>query len=191
MANLAPKVPGWQNIFLAALRERPLIYKALEAAGIKANSTLTRERAKDPEFDQACKDAMEYAIDKIEAEGIRRAVEGAEEPVVHQGRLMYRTERYVDSEGKEQWREVIGQDGQPIPLTIRKQSDALLALMLKGRRKSVFADRTELTGPDGGPQQLEIESPTQLARKIGFVLAQGLQAAKQEAAKAKEIDDFV
>jgi hypothetical protein len=39
--------------------------------------------------------------------------------------------------------------GQPIPLTVRKHSDTLLAMYLKGRRKTVYAERKELTGADG------------------------------------------
>jgi hypothetical protein len=34
-------------------------------------------------------------------------------------------------------------------------SDSLLALLLKGRRKKVFAERIEQTGADGGPVQTQ------------------------------------
>ena len=37
--------------------------------------------------------------------------------------------------------------------TETRYSDQLLTLMLKGRRKGVYADRTELTGADGGPMR--------------------------------------
>ena len=50
-------------------------------------------------------------------------------------------------------RRKLDENGQPVILTVRKPSDAMMALMLKGRRKSVFADRTELTGANGGPVQ--------------------------------------
>jgi hypothetical protein len=39
--------------------------------------------------------------------------------------------------------------------TETRYSDQLLTLMLKGRRKSVYADRTELTGADGGPMRTQ------------------------------------
>ena len=53
-------------------------------------------------------------------------------------------------------------DGQPLWLTVTKYSDPLLALLLKGRRKKVFADRTELTGADGGP--VNLDESTRVAR---------------------------
>jgi hypothetical protein len=31
-----------------------------------------------------------------------------------------------------------------------------MALLLKGRRKKVFSDRTELTGADGGPVKAQV-----------------------------------
>ena len=40
-------------------------------------------------------------------------------------------------------------NGKPVPLTIRKHSDALLSLYLKGRRKEVYSERKELTGANG------------------------------------------
>ena len=46
---------------------------------------------------------------------------------------------------------ILGQDGEPIPLTIPKHSDTLLMFTLKSRDRARYADRTEITGPDGGP----------------------------------------
>jgi hypothetical protein len=84
-----------------------------------------------------------------EQEAFRRGVVGFEEPVIDKGRLAYRYERYLDDDGAEHYRLLLDNHGQPIPLTVRKHSDALLGLVLKGRRKSVYAERKELTGADG------------------------------------------
>lgn len=185
-------VHGWKPIVLFALREGRTLSEACELAGIKHRSTVWRERKIDPVFSEEYDDALEAGIDRIEAEGRRRGVLGFEEPVIDRGRLVYRQERYTTDEGEERWRMVLDDQGQPIPLTVRKYSDSLLALMLKGRRKNVFADRTEITGPDGGPQEVNVtETPLQLARKVGFVLAQGLRAAKAPPAPDLDIDDFV
>ena len=138
----------WKPTFLAALRELPVIAHACKAVGIE-RSTAYRAREADPAFAQAWDEAMEEGIDRAEQEAFRRAVVGYEEPVVHQGRLSYLYERYVDDDGKEQYRPVLDANGQPVPLTVRKHSDALLALILKGRRKAVYAERKELTGADG------------------------------------------
>lgn len=138
----------WKAVFLAALAELPVVVHACKAAGVN-RSTAWRAREADPEFARAWDDAMEEGIDRAEQEAFRRAVAGYEEPVVYQGRLSYLYERYVDDEGKEQFRPLLDVNGQPVPLTVRKHSDALLALILKGRRKAVYAERKELTGADG------------------------------------------
>jgi hypothetical protein len=112
---------------------------------------------------------------------MQRAVDGWEEPVIDKGRLAYRYERVVakaqhaetgEEVEAETWRMVLDDKGQPIPLTVRKHSDALLSLVLKGRRKKVYADRTELTGADGKP--MEVDQTVRAAR-----VAQLLSIAKQ------------
>lgn len=142
----------WKPVVLAALREVPILGHAAKAAGID-RITVWRARESDEEFAKAYDDAMEQGIDRAEQEAFRRAVQGYEEPVIDKGRLAYAYERYVDEEGKEGYRPLLDANGQPIPLTVRKHSDQLLGLILKGRRKKVYADRTELTGADGGPMQ--------------------------------------
>lgn len=138
----------WKALFLLALAEVPVISHACKAAGVN-RVTAWRAREADEAFAKAWDEAMEEGVDRAEQEAFRRAVVGYEEPVIHHGRLSYLYERYVDEDGKEQYRPVLDANGQPVPLTVRKHSDALLALILKGRRKRVYADRTELTGADG------------------------------------------
>lgn len=117
----------WTLAFLAALAEVGVLTQAAQAAGVD-RSTVFRRRQDDPEFDAACVDAMEQAADKLEREARRRAVEGVEEPVYQGGKLVGTKLVY---------------------------SDALLSLLLKGRRKQVFAERTEITGAEGGPVKQE------------------------------------
>jgi hypothetical protein len=112
---------NWKPAFLASLREVPVVSRACGAVGIE-RSTAYRAREVDVAFASSWDDAMEEGIDKAEQEAFRRAVDGTEKGVWHQGSL-------VGSE--------------------RVYSDALLALVLKGRRKTVYAERKELTGADG------------------------------------------
>jgi hypothetical protein len=69
-------------------------------------------------------EAHEDALDALEEEARRRAVDGVLEPVYQGG-------------------EKVG--------TIRKYSDALLMLLLKGKRPDTFRERHEVTGKNGGP----------------------------------------
>lgn len=146
----------WKPPYLAALREIPVVAHGCKAVGIE-RSTAYRAREADQDFAKAWDEAMEEGIDRAEQEAFRRAVVGFEEPVIDKGRLAYRYARYevedIDGHKTEQYRILLDEHGQPVPLTVRKHSDALMALMLKGRRKKVYADRTELTGADGGPMQ--------------------------------------
>ena len=113
----------WKDDFIAALREVPVIVHACKAVGIN-RVTAYRARDADPEFARDWDAALEDGIDRAEQEAYRRAVLGVEEPVYQGGQLVGTRQVY---------------------------SDSLLSLVLKGRRKKVYADRTELTGADGGP----------------------------------------
>lgn len=115
----------WTDAFLAHLAECGILTDAAAAAGID-RSTVFRRRQDDEEFARAVDEAIDMAADKLEREARRRAVDGVEEPVYQGGQLVGKRMVY---------------------------SDSLLALLLKGRRKKVFAERIEQTGADGGPVQ--------------------------------------
>lgn len=113
----------WTDAFLAALAECGILTQAAELAGVD-RATVWRRRQADAEFAQAVDEAIDMAADKLEREARRRAIQGTEEPV-YQGGVLVGTKTVY--------------------------SDSLLALLLKGRRKKVFAERVETTGADGGP----------------------------------------
>lgn len=161
MANGNPKPYDWKAIFLEALRNMPVIRHACDASGV-SRTTAWRARETDEAFAKAWDDALADGVDRVEQAAMLRAVDGWEEPVIDKGRLAWRYERFVDDNGQEQYRPVLDANGQPVPLTVRKHSDALLALILKGRRKEVYADRTELAGVEGQP--LAIDSSARAAR---------------------------
>lgn len=178
----------WKPAFLAALREVPVLRHGCDVTGVH-RTTVQKAREADPEFDKAVEQAMEDGVDKAEQEAFRRAVVGFEEPVIHQGQLTLRYQH--DETGQplldEQGRPVPVRDeqGRPVPLTVRKHSDSLLSLVLKGRRKRVYADRTELTGADGGP--VATADATQRAARAAALLRlaearKAIQAAEDDIA---------
>lgn len=165
----------WVGPFLEQLSQSCNVSASARAVGITSSSAY-KLRKEDGDFAAAWDQALEDASDDLEAEARRRAMRGVQEPVVYQGQLTpvwardaggeviledYETPGPIDSFGN--YTSVTHQrpvqardaDGQPMWLTITKHSDALLALLLKGRRKRIFADRTELTGADGGPVHLD------------------------------------
>lgn len=159
---MAPHYFPWHDAFLAALREYPVLGHACEVVGIN-RATAWRAREQDAAFAKAVEDALEEGIDRAEKEAFRRGVAGFEEPVVYQGQLtpVWRRDEHgeillVDVEmpdGSIERRpsQAMDANGRPVWLTVRKHSDNLLALILKGRRKAIYAERTEITGADGGP----------------------------------------
>jgi hypothetical protein len=168
----------WQEAFLAALREMPVVQHACNAVGIE-RCTAYRARQASEDFAKAWEEAMEAGVDRAEQEAFRRGVVGFLEPVIDKGRLCFVYERYLDEDNREQWRMKLDENDQPIPLTVRKHSDALLAKVLSARRAAYRTERTELTGADGGPVATD---NTVRASRVASLLA---------AAQArKEAEDF-
>lgn len=172
----------WKPVFLAALREVPVLTWAATQAGIQ-RTTVYRAKESDKDFAADMEDAMEDGIDKAEQELFRRAVTGFEEPVIDKGALAYRHVYTTDENGELQARVMLDEQGQPVPLTVRKHSDGLLSLLLKGRRKKIYAERTEITGGDGGP--VVVDSALRAAR-----VAQLLAVAQQRKANENTFDDL-
>lgn len=169
--------PKWITRFLDSLASGATVSEAAKAAGI-SSSTAYKLRGDDADFAEAWRLALEDSADILEREARRRAIDGVEEPVIYQGQRTPVWEYDADGKvvmekvGEENYkdpvsgdlkrRDVMGQrqarnpDGSLQWLTVRKPSDALLALLLKGRRPVVFGtDRTEITGKDGAPLQID------------------------------------
>lgn len=187
-------VHDWKTPFLRALTEVPVLRHACEAANVHRDTVLKARKA-DPEFDEAVESAMEAGVDRAEQEAFRRAVIGFEEPVIHQGAMTPRMAPVFDAEGDpvideltgtQKWGPVLDANGQPVFLTVRKHSDMLLSLVLKGRRKKVYSDRTELTGADGGP--VATTDSTQRATRAAALLK---LAQARKALDEVNVDDLV
>lgn len=155
----------WREPFLRALGNVPVVREAARAAGV-TRSTAYKARKADPEFARAWDEALENGIDCAELEAFRRAVVGYEEPVVFQGRLTYIEARDPTAPGGV----LLDDNGKPVlvALTIRRYSDRLLEVILKGRRKSVYSDRTELVSPDGSLSP--VVDDTSRAARIGQLI---------------------
>lgn len=113
-------------IFLRAFAQRGIISDGLRAAGVSRTLVSAHWLKEDTDwFVPLYKAALEEAADNLEAEATRRAVEGVDEPIVYQGMMTTVTD----------------EAGNTRPLTVKKYSDNLLQMLLKGRRREVFGDR--------------------------------------------------
>lgn len=128
--------------FCAALAETGIVGRACKAVEI-SRRTAYNWREEYPDFAKAWDGALKIGVSALEDEAHRRAFEGIEEPVFHQG-------------------EVCG--------TVRKYSDTLAIFLLKAHAPEKYRENTrmELTGAGGGPVQI---SDTERAAKIAAILA--------------------
>ncbi len=123
-----PPVEGWQERFLAHLRDTGNVRRSCEAADV-ARSWAYDLRAKDPTFAAEWKAAALDAADLIEETLLDRGLNGWEEPVfqggVHVG-------------------------------AIRRYAHNVAMVILKASNPEKYAAPTELrhSGPDGGPIQI-------------------------------------
>jgi len=162
------------ELFLAALRRRPVVAYACEAS-LVSRTDAYRTRRENPEVAKAWDDALEDGIDRAEAEAFRRGSEGFNEPVIHQGQVAVVTEPVLDDEGNVQFNEkgqmrmrpVLDDKGNTIPLSVKKFSDTLLIAVLKARRAAYRVERTELTNPDGS---LTAQDDTARAARMAAIL---------------------
>ena len=88
--NASPK----KAAFLAAYAETAVIAYAAEAA--KVNRRQHYRWLKDPVYAEAFAEAREIAIESLEGEARRRAVQGVAEPVYYKGEVVGTIQKYSD-----------------------------------------------------------------------------------------------
>jgi len=108
---------GKKEAFLAAFAETATITAAAAVVGIDRRTHYDWLKA-DPEYTERFRAAEQAVADSLEAEAIRRAREGVEKGVWHQG-------------------ELVGHE--------RQFSDTLLIFLLKGHKPDKFKDRHQVT----------------------------------------------
>ncbi|WP_051285332.1 hypothetical protein [Nisaea denitrificans] len=106
--------------FLKALAETGNVSEAARKARLD-RSNAYQIRRQDQAFADAWDDALDMAVDLLEAEARSRAVEGVEQPRFHQGRICG---------------------------TVRKYSDSLLMFLLRAHRPETFREGRDAGSED-------------------------------------------
>lgn len=177
--------------FCAALAETCNVSKACAAIGV-ARWTAYQWRKNDERFAEAWDDALKAALLGLEDEAHRRAFDGMDEPLTHQGQFTYLYERDEDGQvifdeeiidrpvtGKDgvhtehevirRPRLMLDASGQPRVASVKRYSDTLAIFLLKAHAPTKYRENTkvELSGVDGGP--IEIDNTTRTAKLAGLV----------------------
>lgn len=149
-----------QMTFLEVIRQTCNKSRAARAAGV-ALSTIRHHEKVDALFAERLAEAMDEGLDMLEDNVRKRAFEGIEEPVFHQGmptivykrnelgELEMREVEYVDDQGQVHVRK------EPVPEidpetkrvkyhTVRKYSDGLAQFFLKAHRPEKYRERSEI-----------------------------------------------
>ena len=86
----------WRPAFLARLAQDGDVSKAAEAAGV-GRATVYEHRDQEPELCAQWDEAIEIALDRLEAEVVRRGLEGWLEPVYYMGEAVGTVRKYSDT----------------------------------------------------------------------------------------------
>jgi hypothetical protein len=155
MAAHLKLTPELREVFLKILAASGQYITACDEVGINM-STLARHRKADPAFNDACEDALERHRALIEAEILRRSIEGVEEPFYTRN----------------------GEVG-----TVRKFSDQLLALYakrhIKHYRDSVKVEQHVTGRVDVGLEAIRELAPPLQERLRSILIEAGDGAAER------------
>jgi AcrR family transcriptional regulator len=127
-----------KKLFLENLRKTGNVTKSAKSAGMSRTHIYYYRRA-DVDFERAWDDAIEQRIDDLEENASQRAIDGWQEEVYQNGKLVGHKTRY---------------------------SDAVTIFMLKKLRAQKFRDSVEITGAEGGPMRVEHLTDEQLMKII-------------------------
>lgn len=137
--QLTPKLTAeLKLVFCRAYAQRGIIREGTTAAGV-SRKTYQRWRKEDEGFNEACMEAKRMAVDVLESEAHRRAVDGFQRPVIYQGEV---TETYTD------------------------YSDSLLSMLMRGNKPEKYKERTEHSGSVGRPMTLDAEDKEDVVASI-------------------------
>ena len=186
------------SAFLAAYAICGEVSSSAKSAGLDRHQVYDKAKT-DPVFAARFEDAKAEFVDSLKAEALRRAREGTRKLIFHQGAPVYHTRLRIGEDGQPVRSESgvpvldyqLDEQGHPIQAYESAFSDRLLLAMLAATDPSEYAPKNnvqelqlhliqflQLTGADGGPVKVE-QSPTEVARRVAFLLHRGMLAAKQ------------
>ena len=186
---MANQLEARLSAFLAAYAVCGEVSSSAKAAGLDRHQVYDKAKT-DSAFAARFEDAKAQFVDSLVQEAIRRARTGTRKLLFHQGQPIYLTRLRIDENGQPVRNENgvplmdyrLDEQGHPIQAYESAFSDRLLLALLAAKAPAEYAPKSniELTGANGGPLKVE-QSPTEVARRVAFLLHRGMIANKQAA----------
>ncbi|WP_156173923.1 terminase [Cupriavidus basilensis] len=147
--------PEKLTAFCAALAETCQVGKACKAVDI-SRQTAYQWRSEMPDFAAAWDSAMKVGVTALEDEAHRRAFEGVDKPLAHQGRFTYLFREVKDADGNPaldyhglpKMEPVLDEHGNHKVAAVREYSDTLAIFLLKAHDPEKYREnsKVELSG---------------------------------------------
>lgn len=150
--------PEKREAFLIELRKMPNVSHAARIIGMSRKQMYT-VRESDSEFAASWDEALKEGVENWEAETARRAFNGVNEPLTHQGHITYELDYSQPRDlvtGFYPWK--LDAQGNRIPVTVKKYSDVLSIFMLKAHAPEKYRENLDVTVRDGDLAQRLIEA---------------------------------
>lgn len=170
--------PEKLTAFCAALSETCNVGKACAAISV-SRYTAYKWRKLMPDFADAWDDAMKAGLLALEDEAHRRAFEGVEDPLTHQGSFTYLWRDKLDDNGDVMRDDlglpirepVLDANGEQKVAAVRKYSDTLAIFLLKAHNPDKYRENSklELSGNLAISTMSEDEMRTELAALVSTV----------------------
>lgn len=198
------RTPEKITAFCAALAETANIGKACAAVGM-GRTTAYDWRDDDPDFAARWDRAMQIGVTALEDEVKRRAFDGVDEPLVHQGQVTYVMEEKRTKAGRLVIDKATGQpkmvlkrdeDGNRVVASIKKYSDQLAIVLLKAHAPDKYREnsKVEMAGSLDlrhlDNEELEDEIARLEAQLAGTPLPPGHSKPAPEAIDAPDSNDY-
>lgn len=193
MVNITKLTPEKETDFCEILAETGIVARACKVVGV-SRVTAYKHKQDDPEFAAKWDKALKVGISALEDEAHRRAFEGVDKPLVHQGQFTPLFVEERDANGNVIMEEIaegvirpkriplLDADGKPQYATMKEYSDTLAIFLLKAHNPEKYRENMKVqhTGANDGPIQHE---------HTATILAQILSKAKSR--RDGDISDLV